>query len=78
MSSRRRAFSRERRKAYEKALALKEADPFPFFLAEKLGMTVADLRARMSYDEYVQWRAFWSWRNWMNAPPAQTYGRPAR
>ncbi len=27
-------------------------------------MTVADLRARMSYDEYVQWRAFWSWRNW--------------
>jgi hypothetical protein len=27
-------------------------------------MTIAELQARMGYDEYVQWRAFWSWRNW--------------
>jgi hypothetical protein len=38
-------------------------------------MTVAELRARMSYEEYVQWRAFWSWRNWMNSAPAMSAGR---
>jgi hypothetical protein len=27
-------------------------------------MTIAELQARMGYDEYVRWRAFWSWRNW--------------
>lgn len=56
--------SRERRKAYEKQFALEVDDPFPYLLAEKLGMTVAELQARMGYDEYVRWRAFWSWRNW--------------
>lgn len=41
-------------------------------------MTVAELRARVSYDEYVQWRAFWAWRNWKQSPPAKSYGRQAR
>lgn len=27
-------------------------------------MTIAELQTRMSYEEYVRWRAFWSWRNW--------------
>ncbi len=37
-------------------------DPFEFVLAEALGMTVADLRDRMSNDEYLSWRAFYAWR----------------
>lgn len=27
-------------------------------------MTVAELQARMSYDELLQWRAFYNWRAW--------------
>lgn len=27
-------------------------------------MTIAELQARMGYDEYIRWRAFWSARNW--------------
>jgi hypothetical protein len=49
-------------------------DTFPFFLAEQLGMTVADLRARLSYEEYIQWRAFYTWRAWKQSPPAQSFG----
>lgn len=36
-------------------------------------MTVAELQARLSYDEYIGWRAFYQWRNWKQAPPAQSY-----
>lgn len=35
-----------------------EADPeleFEFFLADRLRMTVADLREKMTYDEFVSW-----------------------
>ena len=38
-------------------------DPFDFTLAEQLHMTVADMRERMSNQEYLQWRAFYVWRN---------------
>lgn len=41
-------------------------------------MTVADLQARMSHAEYVQWRAFWSWRAWKNSPPAQSFSRKGK
>lgn len=33
-------------------------------LARALGMTLAELDARVSYDEYLQWRAFHSWEAW--------------
>lgn len=39
-----------------------EADPdleFEHFLAAELGMTVADMRARMSQDEYVRWGVYY-------------------
>lgn len=39
-------------------------ETFPFVLAEKLGMTIAELRARMSFDEYLQWRAYFNWQAW--------------
>lgn len=38
-----------------------ENDPdleFEFYLAYKLGMTVAEMRARMGNDEYVLWTRF--------------------
>ena len=38
-----------------------ENDPsleFEFFLAEKLRMTVAELRQRMSNEEFMQWSVF--------------------
>lgn len=38
-----------------------ELDPFPFVLAEKLHMTLADMD-RMPYAEYLAWRAFHNWR----------------
>lgn len=41
-----------------------EVDPFPFFLAETLGMTVAELQARLGYDELLQWRAYFGWKAW--------------
>lgn len=49
---------------YERAFALDQTDPFPYVLARELGMTVAELEARMSYDEYLRWRAFHSWEAW--------------
>lgn len=39
-----------------------ETDPtleFELFLAQKLGMTVARLRAEMSNDEFVRWSVFY-------------------
>jgi hypothetical protein len=33
-----------------------------FALAEKLGRTVAELRATISNEEFVQWQVFWGWR----------------
>lgn len=33
---------------------------FDFYLAEKLGMTVADLRERLSGQEYLQWSVYFS------------------
>ena len=58
------ACQRERRKAHERALALEEVDPFPFLLARSLGMTLAELDARVGYDEYLRWRAFFNWESW--------------
>jgi hypothetical protein len=65
MSWWRRVSPREPRKAHEKAFALDEVDPFPFFLAETLGgMTVAELKARIGHDELLQWRAYYGWKAW--------------
>ena len=38
-----------------------ELDPFQFVLALDLGRTLAELDA-MSFDEYLHWQAFYSWR----------------
>lgn len=43
-----------------------EASPtleFEFILAEKLGRTVAELRAGLGNDEFVQWGIFFARRN---------------
>jgi hypothetical protein len=37
-------------------------EPFDFVLAEALHMTTEELRDRMSNQEYVQWAAFYTWR----------------
>jgi hypothetical protein len=37
-------------------------EPFDFVLAETLHMTTEELRDRMSNQEYVQWAAFYTWR----------------
>lgn len=42
-----------------------ELDPFDFMLAEALHMTVEDIWTRMSNQEYLRWRAFYTWRNAM-------------
>lgn len=42
-----------------------ELDPFPFVLAEALGMTIEDMLNRMSNQEYLQWQAFFTWRHAM-------------
>lgn len=47
--------TRRRTKAFQTSPDLE----FDFFLAEKLGMTVARLRAEMSNDEYVQWSVYY-------------------
>jgi hypothetical protein len=40
-----------------------ERDPFDYLLAEALGgMTVAEMRDRMSNHEYLEWRAFFKYR----------------
>lgn len=50
---------------YERAFMEGSLDAFDFLLAERLGMTVGELRDRMSNDEYLQWRAYIKWRNAM-------------
>ena len=36
---------------------------FEFSLAERLGMTVAELRQRMGAGEFLEWGRFWAWRD---------------
>jgi hypothetical protein len=36
----------------------KARDPFLFELAGRLGMTVGDLQARLTYVEYLEWAAY--------------------
>lgn len=40
-------------------------DAYQFVLAERLHMTVAELNERMSNLEYIQWRAFDTYRSEM-------------
>ena len=37
-------------------------DPFDFYLAEALGMTLSDLQDRMPNAEYIAWQAYYTWR----------------
>lgn len=48
-----------RTKAFEEDPSLE----FDYFLAEKLGMLVADLRVRMSGQEYREWVTYFSRKN---------------
>jgi len=48
--------------AVERAFVEGALDPFPYRLAEKLGMTVETMFASMSMREYQHWRAFHVWR----------------
>lgn len=43
-----------------------EADPFDFYLARDLGMSLAQMNAAMSEREYQQWRGFHVWKNAMD------------
>jgi hypothetical protein len=38
-------------------------DPFDFYLASELGLTIYELHSRMGNDEYLKWRAFFVYRN---------------
>jgi hypothetical protein len=49
---------------FERALMEGELDPFDFMLAERLGMTLAQV-GEMSNNEYIRWRAFHVWRQAM-------------
>ena len=49
---------------FERALMEGDLDPFDFMLAEKLGLTLAQVGA-MSNHEYLRWRAFHVYRNAM-------------
>jgi hypothetical protein len=43
---------------------LGERDPFDYMLAEALGWrSVAAMRAGMGNGEYIEWRAYHTWRN---------------
>jgi hypothetical protein len=46
---------------------LGELDSFDFVLAETLHMTVEDMRLRLSNAEYLQWRAFFTYRESMRS-----------
>ena len=59
-------------KVYERAFMEGELDPFDFMLAEQLGMTVAQMRETLSNQEYLQWRAFYVWRNAQQELEAKT------
>ena len=48
---------------YERAFMQGELDPFDFQLAEALGMTVQRMRDTISNQEYLQWRAFYVYRD---------------
>lgn len=51
---------------------------FEFYLAQKLSMTVATLRASMSNDEFVRWGVYYAriaQREELEAKKAQTTGR---
>ena len=47
-------------------------DATEFVLAENLGMTVATLRGTMGNDEYLAWRAYYTWRAAMLEMEAKT------
>lgn len=51
---------------FERALMEGELDPFDFILAERLGITLAAVEA-MSNNEYLRWRAFYTYRAAMEA-----------
>lgn len=38
-------------------------DPFDYWLAEKLGRTVEEMRRTISNREYLEWRAYVVWKN---------------
>jgi hypothetical protein len=46
-------------------MMLGEIDTFEYSLALRLGMTVEEMRQRMSNAEYVQWKAYFTWQNAM-------------
>lgn len=48
-----------RRKAAYQAFESGDADEFEFFLAQKLGRTVAEL-GEMPHDEYVKWNVYYA------------------
>ena len=48
---------------YERAFVEGRLDPLDFVIAEKLGMTVEEMKTRMTNIEYLQWRAFFVWRH---------------
>ena len=50
---------------FERALMEGDLDPFDFVLAERLGMTLAQVGA-MSNNEYTRWRAFYVYRDAMS------------
>lgn len=58
-------FALEKQKQYERAFMEDDLDAFDFILAEKLRMTVEQMRGVMANAEYVQWRAFYAYRNAM-------------
>jgi hypothetical protein len=49
---------------FERALMEGDLDPFDFLLAEKLGMSLAQVDA-MSNNEYLRWRAWTVYRQAM-------------
>jgi hypothetical protein len=49
---------------FERALMEGELDQFPFVLAEKLGLTLAQVGA-MSNHEYLRWQAWYVYRTAM-------------
>jgi hypothetical protein len=44
---------------------LEDLDSFDFYLATKLSMTVREMHDRMGNDEYLKWRAYYTYRKAM-------------
>lgn len=42
-------------------MALGEIDPFEYRLARDLGRTLGELRHAIGHDEYIAWRAYYTW-----------------